>query len=59
MARVEIQSRMICDDIYHPDGGYAALRHAILWSMSQTDCYDTLHWPYGGFGWRDAAQAVL
>ncbi len=49
-ARIQIQSRMIGDHIYHPDGGHAALRNAIMRAMSPADYYDALQWLYGGSG---------
>lgn len=56
--RVQIQSRMIGDHIYHPDGGHAALRNAIMRSMPPEDYYDSLQWLYGGSGLGDGASAV-
>jgi salicylate hydroxylase len=49
-ARIQIQSRLIGDHIYHPAGGHAALRNAMLRAMSPTDFYDSLQWLYGGSG---------
>lgn len=56
-ARIQIQSRMIGDHIYHPDGGHAALRNAIMRSMSPTDYYDNLQWLYGGSGLTEDSSA--
>jgi salicylate hydroxylase len=49
-ARVQIQSRLIGDHIYHPAGGHAALRNAIMRAMSPADYYDSLDWLYGSSG---------
>lgn len=49
-ARIQIQSRMIGDHIYHPDGGHAALRNAIMRGMSTDDYYDSMQWLFGGLG---------
>jgi salicylate hydroxylase len=49
-ARIQIQSRLIGDHIYHPAGGHAALRNAMLRAMSPADFYDSLQWLYGGSG---------
>jgi 3-hydroxybenzoate 6-monooxygenase len=57
-ARIQIQSRMIGDHIYHPDGGHAALRNSIMRSMSAEDYYDSLQWLYGGSGLSEGIGAV-
>ncbi len=49
-ARVQIQSRLVGDHIYHPAGAHAALRNAIMSAMSAEDYYDSLQWLYGGGG---------
>jgi 3-hydroxybenzoate 6-monooxygenase len=49
-ARIQIQSRLIGDHIYHPDKGHAALRNAIMGAMTPEDYYDSLQWLYGGTG---------
>jgi salicylate hydroxylase len=48
-ARIQIQSRIIGDHIYHPDGGHAALRNAMMRAMSTEDFYDSMQWLYGGW----------
>jgi 3-hydroxybenzoate 6-monooxygenase len=58
-ARVQIQSRMIGDHIYHPAGGHAALRNAMLRAMTVEDYYDSLQWLYGGSGLAEGASAVV
>ncbi len=58
-ARIQIQSRMIGDHIYHPDSGHAALRNAIMRSMTATDYYDSLQWLYGGTGLAEGAGAIM
>ena len=46
-ARIQIQSRLMGDHVFHPAGGHADLRNAILRSMSVEDIYDNLQWLYG------------
>ena len=58
-ARIQIQSRLIGDHIYHPDGGHAALRNTMLRALSTEDYYDSLQWLYGGSGLADGAGAVI
>jgi 3-hydroxybenzoate 6-monooxygenase len=58
-ARVQIQSRMMGDHIYHPAGGHAALRNAMLRAMTIEDYYDSLQWLYGGSGLAEGASAVV
>ena len=57
-ARVQIQSRVIGEHIYHPDGAHAALRNAMMSSMSPTDYYDGLQWLYGGSGLGEGTSAI-
>ncbi len=57
-ARVQIQSRLMGDHVYHPDGGHAALRNAILGAMSREDFYDSLQWLYGGTGLAEGTHGV-
>ncbi|MFD1328009.1 3-hydroxybenzoate 6-monooxygenase [Mycoplana ramosa] len=47
-ARVQLQSRWIGENIYHPAGGHAELRNTIMKAKSPVDWYDTLQWLYGG-----------
>lgn len=58
-ARIQIQSRLIGDHIYHPSGAHAALRNAIMRAMTPKDYYDSLQWLYGGSGLTDGAGAVI
>jgi 3-hydroxybenzoate 6-monooxygenase len=58
-ARVQIQSRMIGDHIYHPDGGHAALRNTMMRAMTVEDYYDSMQWLYGGSGLAEGASAVV
>jgi salicylate hydroxylase len=58
-ARIQIQSRLMGDHIYHPDGGHAALRNAMMRAMSVEDYYDSLQWLYGGSGLVEGAGAVV
>jgi 3-hydroxybenzoate 6-monooxygenase len=57
-ARIQIQSRLVGDHIYHPDSGHAALRNTIMSSMSPNDYYDSLQWLCGGTGLEGGASAV-
>jgi salicylate hydroxylase len=58
-ARIQIQSRMVGDHIYHPDGGHAALRNAMLRAMSVGDFYDSMEWLYGGSGSAEGTNAFV
>jgi 2-polyprenyl-6-methoxyphenol hydroxylase-like FAD-dependent oxidoreductase len=49
-ARVQIDSRLIGDYIYHADGATAAVRDHIMSNMTPADWYDKLGWLYGGTG---------
>ncbi len=57
-ARIQIQSRLVGDHIYHPAGGHAALRNAMMRSMSPDDYYDALQWLYGGSGLAEGSSAI-
>ncbi len=58
-ARIQIQSRMIGDHIYHPDGGHAALRNAMMRAMTTEDYYDSVQWLYGGSGLAEGSGAII
>jgi salicylate hydroxylase len=58
-ARIQIQSRLVGDHIYHPAGGHAELRNAMMRSMSVEAYYDSLQWLYGGSGLAEGASAVI
>jgi salicylate hydroxylase len=47
-ARVQLQSRWVGENIYHPDGAHARLRNSIMRSKSPEDWYQTISWVYGG-----------
>ena len=49
-ARVQLGSRLIGDHIYHPSGGRAALRNAVMSAKSPEQWFETLAWLYGGTG---------
>jgi salicylate hydroxylase len=49
-ARVQLQSRLIGEHIYHPAGEHARLRNAIMAAKTSEDYYDDLAWLYGGTG---------
>ena len=49
-ARVQLQSRIIGEHIYHPDGEHARLRNAIMSAKTSEDYYRDLAWLYGGTG---------
>lgn len=57
-SRVQLQSRLIGDHIYHPAGAHAQLRNTMLGSMSPEEHYDSLQWLYGGSGFAEGAAAV-
>jgi salicylate hydroxylase len=58
-ARIQIQSRLIGDHIYHPAGAHAALRNTMMRAMSAEDYYDSLQWLYGGSGLAGGVEAVM
>ncbi len=58
-ARIQIQSRLVGDHIYHPASGHAALRNAMMRAMSVEDYYDSLQWLYGGSGLAEGSNAVI
>ncbi len=45
-ASVQMGSRLIGDHIYHPSGGQAAMRDAIMSGKSPADWYQDLNWLY-------------
>jgi salicylate hydroxylase len=49
-ARVQLQSRLIGEHIYHPSGEHARLRNAIMAAKTSEDYYRDLAWLYGGTG---------
>jgi salicylate hydroxylase len=49
-ARVQLQSRLIGEHIYHPAGLHARLRNTIMGAKSSEDYYGHLAWLYGGTG---------
>lgn len=58
-ARVQLQSRLIGEHIYHPAGAHAALRNAILGAKSEDEMHDTVAWLYGGNGLGGGEMAVF
>jgi len=49
-ARVQMNSRLIGDYIYHPDDAKAAVRNEVMQGMSPQDWYDQLTWIYRSNG---------
>lgn len=49
-ARVQLQSRWIGENIYHPAGSHAQLRNNIMRSYTAQHWYDALDWIYGANG---------
>ena len=49
-ARVQLNSRMIGEYIYHPDGAKAAVRNHVMGGMSAADWFAKLDWLYGSNG---------
>lgn len=49
-ARVQLQSREIGDNIYHPAGAHAQLRNAIMKAKTAENWYDSISWLYGSTG---------
>ena len=56
-ARVQMNSRLIGEYIYHPDDAKAAVRNHVMRSMGADDWYRQLNWLYGSNG-LDAAAAT-
>ncbi len=48
--RVQTSSRLMGEYVYHPDGGQAALRNAILGCSTPEQHYDRVSWLYGVTG---------
>ncbi|MHB0951477.1 MAG: 3-hydroxybenzoate 6-monooxygenase [Allorhizobium sp.] len=57
-ARVQLQSRMIGEHIYHPAGAHAHLRNTIMSSTTPDEWYDGLQWLYGGTGLAGGPASV-
>ena len=56
-ARVQMNSRLIGEYIYHPDDAEAAVRNHVMRSMSSDDWYRQLNWLYGSNGLDDSTIA--
>lgn len=52
-ARVQMNSRLIGEYIYHPDDAKAAVRNHVMQSMSPQDWFEQLNWLYGSNGLDD------
>ncbi|QCO06308.1 3-hydroxybenzoate 6-monooxygenase [Azospirillum argentinense] len=52
--RVQLNSRLMGEYVYHPAGGQAALRNAVLGNSSREQHYDRVAWLYGVTGLGDA-----
>jgi len=52
-ARVQLDSRLIGDYIYHPHGAAAEVRDHVMSRLSPDEWYDRLEWLYGGTGLDD------
>ena len=52
-ARVQLDSRLIGDYIYHPDGAAAEVRNHVMSRLSPDEWYNRLEWLYGGTGLDD------
>ena len=49
-ARVQLDSRLIGDYIYHPDGAAAEVRNQVMSQLTREQWFDKLGWLYGGTG---------
>ncbi|QBF33874.1 3-hydroxybenzoate 6-monooxygenase [Thalassococcus sp. S3] len=56
-ARVQLQSRLIGEHVYHPDGAHAALRNAVMGAKDPGDWYDAIDWLYGSTGLEGAVSS--
>jgi 2-polyprenyl-6-methoxyphenol hydroxylase-like FAD-dependent oxidoreductase len=45
--RVQLQSRVMGEHVFHPDGAHAALRNSIMRAKTQEEWYDAVAWLYG------------
>lgn len=57
-ARVQLQSRWIGEHIYHPAGGHAELRNAIMRAKTAEQWYDSVDWIYGGSGLDSGLSSI-
>jgi 2-polyprenyl-6-methoxyphenol hydroxylase-like FAD-dependent oxidoreductase len=48
--RMQIQSRIMGEHVFHPAGAHAELRNATMRAKSQPEWLDTLQWLYGSTG---------
>jgi len=48
--RMQVQSRVMGEHVYHPAGAHAELRNAMLRAKTQEEWLDTLQWLYGSTG---------
>ena len=55
-ARVQLQSRAIGENVYHPAGAHAALRNAVMRAREPQDWYDQIEWLYGSTGLEGAVS---
>ena len=55
-ARVQMNSRLIGDYIYHPDAAQAAVRNEMMSAMTPRGWCDQLRWLYGSDGMTDVAN---
>ncbi|WP_099866843.1 3-hydroxybenzoate 6-monooxygenase [Pararhizobium haloflavum] len=56
--KVQLQSRLIGEHIYHPAGAHAHLRNTVMAAKSQDEWYDAVQWLYGGSGLVGGVQSV-
>ena len=57
-ARVQMNSRLIGEYIYHPDDAKAAVRNHVMRGMTPQQWYDQLNWLYGSNGLDETAIAA-
>lgn len=57
-ARVQLQSRLIGEHIYHPADAHAGLRNAIMRAKTPEDWYRSVEWLYGGSGLAGGLSAI-
>lgn len=55
-ARLQLQSRVIGDHIYHPGDAHAELRNAIMSAKTPDDWYGHIQWLYGSTGLEGAVS---
>ena len=57
--RLQVQSRLIGEHIYHPDDAHAQLRNAFMRERRAEDWYNSVDWLYGSTGIENAISTKM